>query len=531
MGYTKGYIAVIFVSALILLMTVQVYAEEINKCTALMNYPMDNISIHSSTVIKKKDNLPDYCKIKGTISNRAGFEARLPISNWNSSLFMAGCGGFCGSFTPDKETFSNSINPALRKGYATIITDAGHQGKNYETTWAMDDDVALELFAYKILPIAMASLKMIVKKFYGQEGDKNIFSGCSNGGRLGLIAAQRYPKLFDGILVGGSILDMTGNAGHHGAWLAQQNQDTHGNRILTAEAARILGHEVMRQCDQLDGLKDGVISNPTACKPDLSTLSCSKNKDTECLGEAEIKVIKALYQGAQDVNGKQLFPGIIPGGEHNWSLWITGNDKSPGWGQLAGESYLKLAAHKIDSLDHDSENYNFSSDVAALENSYFPKLLDATNSDLSTFRDSGGKLIYWHGWADSLISPLRSVRYYQDVVKENKNLSATQDFIRLFMVPGHGHCWGMPGKGPDQFDPISALENWIEKDEAPDFLIAHEKNNKDEISRTRPICAYPKVAILSDKKNPDLSRSYLCKNEDTWYKKSKDNNSYIKNVQ
>ena len=140
--------------------------------------------------------------------------------------------------------------------------------------------------------------------------------------------------------------------------------------------------------------------------------------------------------------------------------------------------------------------------------------MDATNPDLSAFQKAGGKLIFWHGWADSLISPIRSVRYYKEVVRQNGSLEKTQEFIRLFMVPGSGHCWGMPGKGPDLFDPLSAMDKWITEGNAPDYLIAYEKNKKGKIVRSRPICAYPKVAKLIDKNNPNSSASYLCQ-EDT----------------
>ncbi len=485
-------------------------AVGIEKCAIMMDAELSGLALQSSLVVPEQQSLPSYCKIRGKIAHRIGFEARFPIKTWNSRLFMAGCGGFCGSYQPDKETYSNSINPALRRGYATLITDGGHEGENYDTSWAMDDDEALEIFAHKMLPMGVAALEELSRVFYGSEVQKRIFSGCSNGGRLGLIAAQRYPDLFDGILVGGPILDMAGNAGHHGAWLIQQNRDDKGDRVITRQAVEILEQEVIKQCDVLDGQLDGVISDPRVCKPDLSILSCTRKIDGHCLKEKEIATIYALYQGVHDSNGTRLFFGILPGGEHNWPLWITGNDEMPGWGHMAGDGYLKLAAHKLQRPQLAALSYNFSSDAETLNTSYLPELLDATNPDLSAFEKSGGKMIVWHGWADSLIMPERSVRYYESVVRKSGSFKKTQNFMRLFMVPGHGHCWALPGKGPDQFDPLLALDNWLEKGKAPDQLIAYEKNDQGGIVRSRPICAYPKAARLIKKDQPDSSASYLC---------------------
>ncbi len=210
----KSHVFVIFFAMQILLMAVPVYSASNKQCTGMSNSTLTELVINSAEVILENKGLPAYCKIRGKIARRVGFEARFPMENWNDSIFMAGCGGFCGGYQSDKETFSNSINPALRKGYATLITDSGHQGKNFETSWAFEDDVALELYAHSVLPVAVTTLQHLVKQFYNRQENKKIFSGCSNGGRMGLMAAQRYPELFDGILVGGPILDLTGNAGH-----------------------------------------------------------------------------------------------------------------------------------------------------------------------------------------------------------------------------------------------------------------------------------------------------------------------------
>lgn len=160
-------------------------AADTENCANMIRAEFSDIVLQSALVVPQQHSLPAYCRIRGRIAGRIGFEARFPLKNWNDRLFMAGCGGFCGSYQPDRETYSNSINPALRKGYATLVTDGGHEGENDDTSWAIDDDEALEIYAHKVLPMGVAALEQLSRFFYESEAQKRVFSGCSNGGRLG----------------------------------------------------------------------------------------------------------------------------------------------------------------------------------------------------------------------------------------------------------------------------------------------------------------------------------------------------------
>ncbi len=505
-----GFLAGLLVSAAVSITASSGAIAAAGTCSDMKTLARKDLTVQTADMVPASSTLPAFCKIRGQIAGKIGFEARLPAADWNGALFMAGCGGFCGTLLPDKPGFSNSILPALKKGYAVITTDGGHKGQNHKTGWAYDDPEALEIFAHKLLPLTIQGLEELTHSFYQKPAHRKLYSGCSNGGRLGLVAAQRYPELFDGILVGGPILDMTGNAGIHGAWLSRSNTTPDGDRILTPRTAALLQKEILAQCDALDGQKDGLISRPGRCKPDLDKLSCNARTVLPCLTSDEIAAAWKLYQGAQDKDGRPLFFGIAPGGEHNWPLWITGDENRPGWGQRAGENYLKLAAHLLNVPDLKAPTFDFNRHPAVLTHSSLPDLLDATDTDLSAFRKNGGKLLLWHGWADSLILPQRTVQYYEQVTTRDGSMEITQTYFRMFMVPGHGHCWGVPGTGPDLFDPIATLEDWLERDQAPDTLNAVQKSGKGDVIRSRPICAYPKTATLIQGRNPDLSMSYRC---------------------
>ena len=185
-----------------------------------------NISITKNVVIQNRIGLPDFCQITGLIEPSINFEARFPVSDWNGNYFQAGCGGFCGLVLPERETHSNSINHALRKGYAAITTDSGHSGDHIgDATWAHNNPLAEQVYARDILPITRAAGHELIKLIYGKDPDFSYFSGCSNGGRLGAKAAQEYPNLFDGIIAGCPVLNLSMNGGVFGAWILQANSD------------------------------------------------------------------------------------------------------------------------------------------------------------------------------------------------------------------------------------------------------------------------------------------------------------------
>jgi feruloyl esterase len=456
------------------------------------------------------EGLPRYCRVSGTIDSRVKFEMRLP-EKWSGRFLMAGCGGFCGSLLPDKPGHSNAINEALKRGYAGISHDSGHQGQSWETHWA-DDREALELWAYKILPVVAGVGAGLAKSVYGREPSYRYFSGCSNGGRLGLQAAQRYPELFDGIAAGSSIFELSGIAGLWGNWLIANNQTQQTSRFPRTKVP-LLERFVMERCDALDGLSDGVIDDPRACKPDLDKALCDANSSAHeaCLTAEEAGVLKALYGGVRDSAGELVYPSMVYGSEHYSDIWLFGTAGNPAWGIRASAGYRQMLAADL-AVDDEPAGLSTEQMQDWLRRSSIPALADATNPDLSGLAKSGTKLIVYQGWSDPLIIPEPITHYYERAAELAGGLQQLRQNARLFMVPGWGHCWEKPAAAPDDFDPLFELEQWVEKDQAPDFIVARQLDAAGVEQRSRPICSYPSVARLRAGKNPDNFDSYQCIN-------------------
>ena len=456
------------------------------------------------------EGLPKYCKVRGTISKRVKFELRLP-KDWNGRFMMAGCGGFCGELMPDMP--GNSINHALKRGYAALAHDSGHQAPSWQTAWAINDPEALALWAHKVLPVAVEVGVAITESMYGQPPHHKYYSGCSNGGRLGLMAAQRYPDLFDGIAAGGSIFDLSGITGYWGGWMISQayTQGDDGlTPVLQQSKVPFIKQAVMQQCDGLDGQEDGIIRDPRACQVDFTSLQCLPDSGDEvCLSAVEANMLNRLYGGVKDANDELLYPVLSPGSEHFSSLWVFGAEGKPGMGVAITQQYLNLLATSVGATLPPT---GLSNDQVRqwISESPLPAITDAVNPDLSGIRQSGAKLLMYHGWSDALVIPQPSVNYYEQAVDVAGGLQQLQTDARLFMVPGMGHCWEMPTDAPVNFDPLMIVEQWVESGRAPEHIIATAQALTNEEGRSRPICAYPKVAELIGGTDPVKASSYQC---------------------
>lgn len=461
-----------------------------NQCQSLLGESRAGLQLQSAKSVVDQPGLPPYCGVTGTIEKRIKFEIRLPLSGWNGKFVVAGCGGFCGSLLPDKPGYSNSINEALKLGYAAISTDSGHQAKSWDTDWAMEDPPALDLFAGAWMPLAVAAGTELVQQFYANAPRRTYFSGCSNGGRLALVAAQRYPTLFDGIAGGGGIFDLSGNAGVHGLWLLQSTRDENGAAVIDRAKIPLLERQVMLQCDARDGVSDGVVSRPDLCKPNLEGLRCEADTSDSCFSAAEVAAIERLYQGAT-VDGVQVYPGIMPGSEFLWLKWVTGTDDDAAWGERAATGNLRLTYGIPSSEPFNPHDYELAREMENLQR--LAPTLNATDPDLSAFAEAGGKLFYYHGLADPLILPGRALQYYEEAVAV-QGADELDQFARFVMVPGHGHCWEKPGQVADDFNPLVVIDQWVESGQAPDHVLAVQKNAAGEVTRSRKLCSLPKLA-------------------------------------
>jgi tannase/feruloyl esterase len=496
----------LFVLLLGLLGAPVVMAGTETPCESLKAAPVAETRIDMAQARAAAEGMPGFCHVEGQIFERIGFAMRLPSANWNGKFAVAGCGGFCGSLKPDKKGYSNSMNRALRSGYAVIQTDGGHRAESWDTDWAIADDVALRLFAGEWMPHAVATGRGLIEAYYGDSPARSYFSGCSNGGRLGMYAAQRYPEYFDGIAAGGSIMDLTGSSGVHGMWLLQATRDLEGKPVIDQAKLPLLEQHVMKRCDNLDGVTDGAVSRPDLCEPKVSQLQCADDIGDDCFTAVEINAIERLYQGAT-VKGKQLHPGVPPGSESLWSIWIVGTEERPGWGELAATGNLRLTYGIPSSEPFSAHDYVLADELENLQK--YAGVLNAIDPDLTGLESEGAKLFYWHGMADPLLFADRALQYYDEAAElmGEQRLAKT---ARFMMVPGQGHCWEKPGLVADVFDPLAVVDRWVESGEAPDEVIATNGAGNSASAQSRKLCAHPKRAhyVAGDS---DKAESYSCR--------------------
>lgn len=433
----------------------------IARCTNLLA-PTD-VTLLAAPRWVDRGSLPAHCEVRGIKAKKVEFLMRLPTP-WNGRFMMAGCGGFCGELLPDKPGFSNSINEAVKRGYAAIAHDGGHKAASWDTEWAADAE-ALDIWAHRILPLMVETGLDLTRQAYGREPSYKYFSGCSNGGRLGLIAAQRYPHLFDGIAAGASIFDLSGTAGLWGNWLIR---NAYHDRTLLLDSAiqSRLQAIVLQQCDAADGHTDGMIGDPRSCKLDLTESGC---KEATCINRAQAAALNALYAGVKDKHGQVIYPGAEPGSEHYGDIWLFGSADKPAWGIRASEGYRRILERSLQKPHADAAlSVEAMQDLIA--RSPVPALTDAKDPDLRALVDSGNKLLVYHGLADPLIVPKPVEDYFEAAAAATGGREKLDAAARLFMIPGWGHCWERPAPVADVFDPLEILENWVEHGRPPEQL-------------------------------------------------------------
>lgn len=461
---------------------------ERGDCAALAGLALSEADITLAADAPADGDLPAFCQVQGTIWPETRFELRLPAEGWNGKFYMAGCGGFCGQVPADAPGFINAINYALKRDYAVATMNGGHWGTgSTDARWALSNPVAEADWAWRAVAETTAAAKAVTRGYYGEDPDYSYFQGCSTGGRMANMAALRQPEDFDGIISGAPALDYPGLVGTAFAWIAQANTDDEGRAIVGPGDAATVADAVRAACDADDGVEDGLISDPAACQVDFAAADLSPEK---------IAVLEKWYSEPVNSEGRPLYPAAVPkGSEPFWPLWLTG---LPGGGgalvpNAFGPNFLAFMAFPEDPAPGYSPlDFDFDADPARM--APLAALYNSDDPDLSAFRDAGGKLLMYHGLADAIVFPGKTLDYW-----ERMTAATGEDFARLFMIPGMDHC-GIQGTGPgiDQsgFDPLSALEAWVERGEAPDRL-ATTKTADGEPQWSRPVCAHPARASFS----------------------------------
>jgi len=454
------------------------WARSTQDCEALRNHVMDGAYVTSARVMTA-ENLTEYCEVRAIALPSIAIEVRLPLDEWNSKFYQVGCGGFCGVLgRPDKKKwFVNAMGPGLARGYATATSDSGHHGLDVtDATWAHNNPPAERDWGWRAIGETNRIAMSLLEAFYNEKPEQSYFQGCSNGGRLAHMAALKYPQMFSGIIAGAPAMDVTGLVAVKMTWLTQANTDKDGKAILKPGKDELIGAEVMRQCDAEDGTEDGVIADPRRCSVDLSVLRCKAGQEgTTCLTDAELDVIKKWRQGPRNKAGEQLYPGGVPeGSEKFWWLWLTGNPQGGGKRvPLFAKGFGAYMAFEGDpGTGYSPLDFDFGTDLKRLK--AMAEVYNSDRPDLTAFIAAGGKMIVWHGWADAIVTPYKTVEWYKKLASNTGGKEVLEKNVLLFMIPGMDHCGVLPGPNgisQDSLNVLEALEDWVEKEIAPRTIL------------------------------------------------------------
>jgi feruloyl esterase len=429
----------------------------------------------SGAALQGFPELPTFCRVttvlKPSADSHIETELWLPLEDWNGKFQAVGNGGWAGAIGYP------AMARALADGYATAATDTGHTGN--DAAFAIDHPEKLVDFAFRAVHEMTATSKTLVTDFYSRAPRLSYWNGCSTGGRQGLMEAQKYPEDFDAILAGAPANYQT----HLHAWdlgVAVPALKDPASAVPAAKLA-VLNKAVLQACDAADGVKDGLLNEPQSCRFDPSTLLCRGSDTGDCLTAPQVESVKRMYARAHTKSGAVIFPGKAPGSETGWTAIAGGT-------QPAGVSLGSFRVAYNDA-NWDWRTFDLDRDLKIVDERV-GAIVNAVNPDLAAFKARGGKLLLYHGWNDTAISPGNTVEYYQSVL--GKMGSRQDEWIRLFMAPGMQHCGN--GPGPNQADFISVLERWRELGAAPDHIVAsHVTGNR--VDMTRPLCPYPQVAV------------------------------------
>src|SRR5215831_19021141 len=434
--------------------------------------------------------VPARCRVNAILrpspDSEIEMEAWLP-DNWNGKFQFVGGGGWAGIIS-----FPAMVN-AVQEGYATASTDTGHKGGN--ALFAINHPEKVVDFAYRAVHETTVQAKALITKYYERPARLSYWNGCSTGGRQGLMEAQKFPDDFDAIIAGAPANFQT----HLHAWDLSVAVPVLNNPAAALTAAKLtaLSEAAVNACDAQDGVKDGLISNPSACKFDPSVMLCKGADGTNCLTPPQLDAVKRAYATTKLKSGDAVFPGKQPGSEYQWMAFLGGQN-APG---------VSVGSFQVayNDASWDAKGFDVDRDLKIVDDKV-GSVINAVNPDLSAFKAHGGKLLLYHGWNDTAISPGNTINYYESVLK--KMGGKQDDFVRLYMAPGMQHCGG--GPGPNQINYMAIMERWREGNQTPATIEAvHVTNNR--VDMTRPLCAYPQVATYKGTGSVNDAANFVCR--------------------
>jgi feruloyl esterase len=435
--------------------------------------------------------LPAHCRVNAILKPSADSEIEMevwmPADSWNGKFQFVGGGGWAGNIS------FPAMAAAVQEGYATASTDTGHKGGN--ALFAIGHPEKVVDFAYRAVHESTVQSKALIAKYYDRAARLSYWNGCSTGGRQGLMEAQKYPEDFDAIVAGAPANFQT----HLHAWDLVVSVPALKDPASAVPAAKLnaLSRAAVAACDAKDGVTDGLINDPRACRFDPAVLLCKGADADNCLTAPQLESVKRAYAAAKTKSGETVFPGKEPGSETGWGGVLAGQ-QAPG---------VSIGSFQVayNDANWDAKTFDLDRDLKIVDEKV-GTVINAVNPDLSAFKAHGGKLLLYHGWDDTAISPGNTINYYESVLKK---MGGKQDnFVRLFMAPGMQHCGN--GPGPNQINYMGTIERWRESNTAPDTLTAYHVTN-NRVDMTRPLCPYPQVATYKGAGSTNDAANFVCK--------------------
>ena len=472
-------------------------------CEALKTVSLPNVTITAAAFVPANAPqptgrgaqgapLPAHCRVAATLKPSADsqieMELWMPAENWNGKFLAMGNGAWAGSVQ------TNAIADGLRRGYATASNDTGHKGGS--ASFVVGHPEKLIDFGYRSMHEMAKQSKALIQAYYKRGPQLSYYQGCSTGGRQGMMEAQRYPDDFDAIIAGAPVYNMVHlNVSQVSVQVGMLREPS---RLVPPAKVTLFANAVVAACDANDGVKDNIVSEPRMCKFDPSVLLCKDGDAPDCLTRAQVENAKSAYLPVTTSKGEFVYPGRSPGFESGWRIPTPGQQLNPLFGDMP--RYVGRQDANWDVLSFDLET-----DLAlALKNG---GVVEASDPDLTKFKARGGKLLLYHGWADPGPAPENTINYVEAV--KGKLGPKQDDWMRLFLLPGVGHCGG--GVGPDQADFLGAMERWRESGIAPDQILATRGAGRGgQAPMSRPLCPFPQVSRYTGTGTTDEAANFRC---------------------
>jgi len=436
--------------------------------------------------------LPAFCRVAATARPTADSDIRFEVwlpDDWNGKYVGGGNGVWAGSIA------YGDMTAPLAARYATAASDLGHQGSPMDGNFVVGHPEKLIDFGHRALHETTVAAKAIIQAYYAHATSRSLYVSCSTGGRVGLMESYRYPEDFDGISAMAPANPMT-DLMIASIWTGYVAQKDEASRLPQAKL-QLVHRAVLAVCDASDGVTDGIVSAPQRCGFDPASLQCKAGDAADCLTAGQVKAMQGVYDGPRNARtGKRIYPGFARGSEGQVGTLTNGNEPFPVATTFMRGLVFENPKWDFRSFDYDKD-VKRSRDIAS-------DALDVPPKGPKAFLDNGGKLLLSHGWADGLIPAPSTVDFYTRLQKSIGRKA--RDNVRLFMIPGMGHCGG--GDGPSTVDMLSEIDNWVATGDAPERIIASNPSNATP--RTRPLCPYPQEAKYIGTGSTDDAANFRC---------------------